>query len=246
MRHGWKQSEEAKAKMRRSKLGPLNPNYGKHLSVEARKHLSTFKHFKGKHHTIEAKEKMRLAKIGFHHTPASCAKMSKSKIGHTVSKSTREKIAMSMKGKNAGKYNGGNTGMKMSSDFCENQRQVMKKVWTERRQQRLNAKPHYLQRQLGHKEHIHKFKFTELDKRLWLADHCAYCGTMNRLTLDHIIPRYAGGTNVQPNAQTLCKSCNTWKHNYVDTPLWFAMKNKLRIKITSPRPIKPGIRRTHI
>ncbi|MBB5666601.1 hypothetical protein GGE68_004833 [Rhizobium leguminosarum] len=53
--------------------------------------------------------------------------------------------------------------------------------------------------------------FTPLQRKKWLGTECAHCGSNSNLTLDHIIPCCAGGTNVQENAQTLCGRCNNIK-----------------------------------
>lgn len=37
---------------------------------------------------------------------------------------------------------------------------------------------------------------------------CVECGTSERLTLDHIIPRSKGGTDSDDNLQTMCEPCN--------------------------------------
>ena len=37
------------------------------------------------------------------------------------------------------------------------------------------------------------------------------CGVSKLLQVDHIIPRYVGGTNVLDNLQTLCRTCNVAK-----------------------------------
>lgn len=37
---------------------------------------------------------------------------------------------------------------------------------------------------------------------------CAHCGSREDLTIDHIIPRSRGGTNIQSNWQILCSKCN--------------------------------------
>ena len=40
---------------------------------------------------------------------------------------------------------------------------------------------------------------------------CLKCGTMRKLTIDHINPLYIGGENKLSNLQTLCRSCNSNK-----------------------------------
>lgn len=40
---------------------------------------------------------------------------------------------------------------------------------------------------------------------------CRQCGTRKYLSVDHIIPEYAGGTLELSNLQTLCRSCNSRK-----------------------------------
>lgn len=42
-------------------------------------------------------------------------------------------------------------------------------------------------------------------------DKCVGCGRTERLTIDHIIPRSAGGGDDWSNLQTLCHYCNTQK-----------------------------------
>ena len=43
---------------------------------------------------------------------------------------------------------------------------------------------------------------------------CAYCGTAlcyETLTIDHVIPKYAGGTNHHSNLYPSCETCNDLK-----------------------------------
>lgn len=49
---------------------------------------------------------------------------------------------------------------------------------------------------------------------IFAAGECAYCGTtldQKELTLDHVIPLRAGGTNTTNNIVAACKSCNSSK-----------------------------------
>jgi hypothetical protein len=40
---------------------------------------------------------------------------------------------------------------------------------------------------------------------------CLHCGTKDDLTIDHIVPWSAGGSDHPANLQTLCRSCNARK-----------------------------------
>lgn len=40
---------------------------------------------------------------------------------------------------------------------------------------------------------------------------CAYCGSSEKLTLDHLTPRSRGGSNAAHNLITSCGSCNSSK-----------------------------------
>jgi 5-methylcytosine-specific restriction endonuclease McrA len=54
---------------------------------------------------------------------------------------------------------------------------------------------------------------------------CAYCGSKERITVDHIIPIYKGGTHSIGNLTSACKSCNSSKRiNFLT--VW---KKKLRL-----------------
>jgi 5-methylcytosine-specific restriction endonuclease McrA len=48
-------------------------------------------------------------------------------------------------------------------------------------------------------------------RRIYARDghRCVYCGRLaEKLTLDHVIPRSKGGTNVSENLITACMDCN--------------------------------------
>lgn len=82
------------------------------------------------------------------------------------------------------------------------------------------------QRRYGSRKGVNAF--TSDQKRDWLEDKCARCGTMECLELDHIVPRFAGGLPTRDNAQTLCRKCNREKfwledfHKYPDARQTYA------------------------
>ena len=65
-----------------------------------------------------------------------------------------------------------------------------------------------------------KNMFTNWQKREWKTSECAKCGATEKLELDHIIPRFAGGTTERSNAQTLCRTCNRQKFRTHDLPYY--------------------------
>lgn len=48
--------------------------------------------------------------------------------------------------------------------------------------------------------------------------YCAYCGTTNNLSIEHIIPRAKGGSDNSDNLVHACKSCNSSKK---DTTIFY-------------------------
>ena len=56
-------------------------------------------------------------------------------------------------------------------------------------------------------------KKPEVRQRIFLRDNsrCVKCGSIEDLTVDHIISIYRGGTDDDDNLQTLCNPCNAGK-----------------------------------
>lgn len=58
-------------------------------------------------------------------------------------------------------------------------------------------------------------------------DHCIYCGSEGKLTLEHILPRSRGGPDISDNGVWVCGSCNSSK-GAKRLYEWKGLKNKDR------------------
>jgi hypothetical protein len=84
---------------------------------------------------------------------------------------------------------------------------------------------------------------------------CAYCGSEDQLTIDHIIPQCKGGIDFSSNCLCCCKECNKskghsdWKEWYKKQQFfthdrmnaimkWMEPKEKSLLKIYNPRKTK--------
>lgn len=54
---------------------------------------------------------------------------------------------------------------------------------------------------------------------------CAWCGSEDDLTADHIVPRHHGGT-IEDGLQTLCRSCNARRRTNPDPRPPIRKRNK--------------------
>ena len=73
-------------------------------------------------------------------------------------------------------------------------------------------------RQSEHRRRVRKigngvFKIIPKDLQRLQRTPCQECGTMKKLTIDHVVPISKGGTHSIGNLQSLCLSCNTSKKN---------------------------------
>lgn len=62
---------------------------------------------------------------------------------------------------------------------------------------------------------IYKNRVPYTKKNIMIRDNhtCAYCGSQEQLTIDHIIPIYQGGKSTFENCVTACFPCNNLKNN---------------------------------
>jgi hypothetical protein len=58
-----------------------------------------------------------------------------------------------------------------------------------------------------------------------LPQCCAYCGSVGKLSLDHLIPRIAGGQDSGDNVVWACRSCNSSKGGR-DLLVWMKSKDR--------------------
>lgn len=49
---------------------------------------------------------------------------------------------------------------------------------------------------------------------------CVKCGSVEELTIDHVIPLSRGGYDIKENAITLCRTCNMRKGSMIEWKLW--------------------------
>lgn len=50
---------------------------------------------------------------------------------------------------------------------------------------------------------------------------CAYCGSDENLTIDHVVPQCKGGLDLLENVVCCCKSCNNDK-SHSDWQMWYS------------------------
>ena len=83
---------------------------------------------------------------------------------------------------------------------------------------RICSKPCMIIWRRGETPNIRINHFTSSQRKRWIGDKCERCCSPDKLELDHIIPRCAGGKATKKNAQTLCRRCNNKKYWLEDRP----------------------------
>jgi hypothetical protein len=60
---------------------------------------------------------------------------------------------------------------------------------------------------------VKTYKILDKEFRRLYSSCCSFCGSKNKITMDHIIPISRGGNHSVGNLQPLCQSCNSSKNN---------------------------------
>ncbi len=76
---------------------------------------------------------------------------------------------------------------------------------------------------------------------------CAYCGSDQELTIDHVIPQSKGGSDFTTNVICCCRSCNQskshlpWQEWYKNQEFFSEKNRKKIIEWTSGEQAKPDL-----
>lgn len=99
------------------------------------------------------------------------------------------------------------------------------KAWSKTENGKTSEVNHRRKRRLAKcKNHTIRFKPSEVKAVMSAFDsRCAYCGTSERITLDHFIPLDKGGTHTPSNVIPACLSCNSSKRNH-EAYEWYSKK----------------------
>lgn len=82
--------------------------------------------------------------------------------------------------------------------------------------------------------------------KLTMARCCAYCGAEGALTLDHLVPRVAGGADSGDNAVWACRSCNSSKGGRDFIRWWFERRDGFPPLMLVRRYLKLAIRHAEV
>jgi 5-methylcytosine-specific restriction endonuclease McrA len=190
---------------------------------------------KGQKLSPEHLEALRQSRLGAKASPETRAKQSAARKGQRLGEDNPffgrkhtpealEKNRQAHLGKNVG--NSYAKGYRHTADACAKIAAAMKTTWEQRRADPTLAPniPMHPERAEGILGQIPRSRWNPSQQRNWLATACVWCGSTEKLELDHIIPRFMGGTNTRENCQTLCQPCNQWKLQHIDKPQYRALQ----------------------
>ena len=171
---------------------------------------------KGFHFSDEQKKKLRLSHLGsrgYHHSEA-----------------TKEKLRLS----NLGKHNFKHTVEELKK-IGEASKKLWQQDWYRDLMIKAQKRPNSGQYKEGHipwtngrklnPEFKKSSRFSTFVRRKVKKEKCLWCGTTERLELDHILAKCNGGKNIIENCQVLCKKCNLIKRDTIDQVM-VQIKNK--------------------
>ncbi len=79
--------------------------------------------------------------------------------------------------------------------------------------------PYHLERRAKEKLRMYANLFCRDMRKILIKEDslCSFCESKTNLQIDHIIPVMKNGKNVESNCQILCKKCNVFKNNKIES-----------------------------
>lgn len=134
----------------------------------------------------------------------------------------REHMSQARKGKCLGNKNG--LGYRHTDEARKKIAEASRNLWSTERDKMVESRVRGENHRFHKSPELRRYRkeFTPRQRREWIGDKCAFCGSTENIELDHIIPIFDQGTPDRANVQTLCRGCNLWKIQYVDLPRYHA------------------------
>lgn len=144
--------------------------------------------------------------------------------GKTHSEHTKLKISQARTGQGMGNQHA--KGYRHTAEEKAKISSALRQRWQLHRQTMLSHLPRGLAHFWNKPPELRRYRkeWTPLQRREWTASACIWCGAIDHLILDHIVPIFMGGAPIQANAQTLCMTCNHWKLWFIERPIYFSLQ----------------------
>jgi 5-methylcytosine-specific restriction endonuclease McrA len=101
----------------------------------------------------------------------------------------------------------------MNCGRCQNPLSGKQLHWCSKRCSKLGLKALYKKRNKEKVNAYHRLHRWGDTGSLLTNAKCRNCGTIENLSINHIIPRMVGGKNKISNYEVLCRSCNTKEYH---------------------------------